>query len=467
MVFNRSLVIGSLSFFSLTMFLLLFSGFVYETLVLLIVLIGSVFFMAIRKDLRISKYDSLLPVEEEKTSKEKFGIARLFYYVATFLIPMLILRPIAGITLSDILYFLAIGTAVGIILFQKKMVYINFNVWLIVGIMLFILGALLSSFGAGSPILSLTKAARFPFIVLIWFWLSIILLKNEQYVYTAFKFWIASIAFNGFIATLQLKFDIPYAVVQYGRMTAFTGNMSDLGAITSIAWIPALILATNSRLKYSLLGYLALIFIGLGVLLSGSVSGLITVAAGTLIWLAIGRPSIKLLILGAVLSVIVISVINIQEKEGLATPFNRIETATSLDATNPDSTMMSRLLTYQAGMSEIANNPVVGVGFDGKETETGFEVHNIFLGALYQGGIFSFLGMIIICMTILKIGYCNVKNSHTKLIFNLSLAVFISFICMLVFGMTGQFLYQRYAWIPAALLLALYNIMENKKADLS
>lgn len=63
----------------------------------------------------------------------------------------------------------------------------------------------------------------------------------------AITLWLLSIAFNGIIATIQLKIDIPMTINHYGRMTAFTEHVSDLGAMCSIAFIPALIMAQTFK----------------------------------------------------------------------------------------------------------------------------------------------------------------------------------------------------------------------------
>lgn len=432
---------------------------------LFVLLFYGVFFLRnLKKNLNISNYSKLKSKALDNDGKNQYRIIRFLFYIATFFIPMLIVRPVAGTTLSDLIYFLCMAMTLFVMFNKRKIQYIKFPPLLMFGLILFMLGAIVSSLASGEVITSIAKAARLPFIILVWFWLCVILLNKEKYVYTTLKIWVASMAFNGLISVLQLKMEIPYTVNFYGRMTAFTGNISDLGAVTSIAFIPALVLATK-KTKYTLLSYITMLLVGLGVIMSGSVSGLITVVVGTFIWLMIGRPSFRFLVVGSLLAVSLIVVMGIQESKGLVTPLSRIEASTSLNSSDSNATMMSRLVTYKAGLDEISHNPFIGVGFHGKETETGFGVHNIFLGALYQGGIFSFLGLLIICISILSLGYYNVKNSTTKLSVDISLALFISFICMLVFGMTGQFLYQRYAWITGALILPMYNIIKKENLD--
>ncbi|SFD34677.1 O-antigen ligase [Bacillus sp. OV194] len=429
--------------------------------VLFLTIIGAL--KLFKKSLNVKKYEKLRDqVSDDIKLYKEHKLTRLLFYIATFLMPFLIIRPVSSITLSDILYVICMMMVFLKMLLKHRISYYKLNPWLIFGLCLFVAGALLSSFGADSPVTSIARAARVPFILVFWFSLSLLILKSEKQVYIAFICWVSSVAFNGFIATLQLGIDIPYTVNFFGRMTAYTGNISDLGAITSIVWIPALVLATSLKGKKSFLSYVLLIFVGMGVILSGSVSGLITSIIGTVVWFLIGRPSFKFIVLSGLFVLLLSVVIQIQESKGLVTPMSRFASTTSTATNDENGTLMSRLSTYKVAAETIKKDPYIGVGFDGKETETGFGVHNLFLATWYQGGVLSFAGLLIICGTIIRLGIETIRQSKSKIQFNLSLALLMSFLCVIIFGMTAPFLYQRYIWIPVALLLPL-NLITNKK----
>ncbi|MCE4092868.1 O-antigen ligase family protein [Priestia megaterium] len=404
---------------------------------------------------------------DKETVNYKFTM--FFYGIGTLFLGQLSFRPAGDITISDLCYFSAVGLWFFIIVKNHKIPFYVLTHWLGVGLVLFLIGATLSIFNSVLPIQSLSKVLRLVFIITVWFTLSIKLLNTEQKVFKMLLLWVLSIAFNGLIAVLQLKWEIPLTTNHYGRMSAFTGHVSDLGGMTSVAWIPALMLATTVKSRKSVIYYVLLLLVGLGVILSGSVSGMIAISLGTFIWMFISRPNFKFLFVLFVMATSIVALFLYQEANGYVTPLSRFESTTSLAANDENGTLMSRAVTYQAAFEVIKENPFVGVGYDeiSNKTVTGFPVHNLYLAAWFEGGIIALLGMMIMTVTILYLGVYATKNAPSKLHYNLSLGLLISFACALVFGMTAPILYQRYIWMPAALILPLYKLARDYKKKTS
>ncbi|WP_337050347.1 O-antigen ligase family protein [Priestia megaterium] len=382
------------------------------------------------------------------------------YYAGTVTLAQLAFRPIAGLNISDLFYFSSVFFLFFLMIKEGKITYYVYNRWMGIGLVIFLIGATLAIFNAVAPLESMARVFRVVFIIVIWFTLGTKILNHESKIHKVLTLWLCSVAFNGFIAMLQLRIDVPLTINHYGRMSSFTGHVSDLGGMSSVAWVPALVMATTSKGKKSIFFYIVLILIGLGAMLSGSVSGMITIFVGTFIWLLLSRLNFKFLFIITVLIAAISIVISVQTEKGYVTPLSRFESTTSMDANDSTSTMLSRFETYKSAWNQIERNPFVGVGYDGKsnKTDTGFPVHNLYLAAWYEGGIFALVGILIITGTILYLGIQSMRKAPSKLHYNLSLALFISFICSIVFGMTSPVLYQRYVWIPAALILPLYKL---------
>jgi O-antigen ligase len=401
-----------------------------------------------------------LPIELSQ-QPVKYKTTRVLFYLGTLTLPFLTFR-IGGLTYSDTLYFISTLFLIFVFTKQRQITFYKINKVFFTGVILFTIGAVLSSINSYAPQESLIKIARVLYILIVWFTLSIFVLKNEKLVYKASVFWLIGVGISGFIAILQLKFDIPYTINHYGRMSAFTEHVSDLGAITSIALVPALVLGTTTRGLKAMFYYLLVLLIGLGVILSGSVSGFITVTLGFFIWVMIGKPNIKLILTIILLGGSVVGLFGYQESKGYVTPLSRIQSTTSY---GENGTALHRLQTYELAWKEIKANPFIGKGYDeiSNKTSNGFPVHNLFLAALYEGGLLALTGMIFIIVGIFYAGINSIKKAPSKKHYNLSLALFIAFVCALIFGMTAPFLYQRYLWITAALLLPLYIVAVNNK----
>ena len=427
-----------------------------EVNVIILILIIS---FGLLKILKINmSFNENLPVEIIQ-NRIKHSFTRSFFYLGTFTLPFLVFR-IAGLTFSDIFYLISTLLLFLLFLYQKEITYYQINKLFYYGAIIFSIGAILSCFNSFNPLESLVKVFRVLYILFIWFNLSMYVLKSEKLVFNAFLLWLLGVSISGFVAILQLKYMIPYTINHYGRMSSFTGHVSDFGALTSIALVPSLILGSNSRGIKAIIFYLFSILIGLGVILSGSVSGFITVAVGFFVWMTIGKPNIKLILTILLLIGSIIGLFSYQESKGYVTPLSRIQSTTS---DGEYGTALHRIETYNLAWEKIKANPFVGRGYDeiSNKTSNGYPVHNLFLAALYEGGVLAFLGIIFIVLGILYAGVQSIKNSPSKRHYDLSLALFIAFICALIFGMTAPLLYQRYLWIPAALLLPLYSLSKK------
>ena len=96
------------------------------------------------------------------------------------------------------------------------------------------------------PLTSVITLIKYLYLIAVWFWLGSVLLQTPTQVQTAIVLWTTSAALSGLGALLQL---FGMGLFQErrppGRMTGFTEHVNDLGGLTSIALIPAIMIVVR------------------------------------------------------------------------------------------------------------------------------------------------------------------------------------------------------------------------------
>ena len=144
---------------------------------------------------------------------------------------------------------------------------------LLIGVALFSLGGFLSTFESYEPLKSIAVIARLVFLTVFWFWLGTVVLRRQEHITRAISCWVLSAAICGGGAIVQLLVGdvIPNASIDGGRATGFTAHPNDLGALTAIAFVPALMLASRPRIAAATRAwsYALLLLVAAGLILSG------------------------------------------------------------------------------------------------------------------------------------------------------------------------------------------------------
>lgn len=387
-------------------------------------------------------------------------LPRLLYYLGLVFIAQLTIRPAASFTLSDWFFFASFLATCTVLLVERR--YQGFLVprGICVGAAVFTVGGVISSFAAHVPLTSVLETLKFAYVAFVWFWLGTVLLRTSRQIQTATLLWLLSTAVSGAGALAQFAFGnvIPGAVIAWGRMTGFTGQQNDLGGMAAIALIPALALAsqTSRRGAMQIVGCGILLFIAAALLLSASVGALLAASIGLVIWLALSRIQLRLLLLIVAVGIGGVVFVSVQHNAGDLSPVQRLARVAG-PAGSSQSTLWSRVQTYEAALQRVSTNPLVGVGLGAANdtTSTGFEVHDLLLLPWYAAGVLGFLGMILILVSTAKTARDTVTGSGTWPERLRSLALLASVVAFLAFGMGEPLLYKRYAWVSVALLIAV------------
>lgn len=398
------------------------------------------------------------PVEPAGSPGDPLKGARRLYYLGLLLLGFIVLRPVGGVTLSDLIFLAAFGLTMLTLAAVRGQATAFPGPVMLLGVALFAAGGLLSSFGAPSSIDSLTVVARVVYLTVIWFWLGSVLLTEPRHLYAAIGCWVASAALGGAGAIAQTLWGdvIPGGEVHFGRVSGITFNINDLGGLCGVALIPAVMLVATAR---SLTGRIAatvgMLLIVAGVLLSGSVSGVGAAVVAGAVWVSITRPTLRVVIpLMAV--VLALPAFASEHNRYWQSPLERFATSSQQSGT-ADATLQTRLDAGEAAWETIQDSPLIGVGLarEAPDTDTGLAVHNMFLGTWYQAGLLAALGLIVIAAAALAMGWQAVTDARDRREHAVAVALFSSVLAFLFFGQAQEVLFQRYGWVAVALLTAM------------
>lgn len=107
----------------------------------------------------------------------------------------------------------------------------------------------------------------------------------------------------------------------------------------------------------------------------------------------------------------------------------------------------------------ISERPLLGHGFQWVEAS-----HNTVLQLLLSGGVIALVGFFVVIGGYLKLGF-GLRSRIPKDLENTCVALAISLVLYLVSGLTTNHIFQRYLYIPAGLILALYVLQKNGSGD--
>lgn len=320
-----------------------------------------------------------------------------------------------------------------------------------------LVGGALATLRADSASASLLVLARVLFLVAVLPMLARRLLTSKRHIWRAAYIWSAGAALCGMGTVAQYYFGptvIPGAeVTNVGRYPGFAQHVSDLGGITSAG--AAFLLAGLSTPNQSRRAREVLLIGGclVGLLLSGSVSGLVALAAAGVYLMLKRRISLRRAIGAGLLIAAAVSLANrIQGQTNYAlSPWERALQVTGLTARDAAlNTTASRLDTIEVGWTRFIDQYIlIGRGLDPSSGEVvgTLTVHNVLVAAAYGGGVLFLLGFL------LALGSAGRQVLRAKSALELQIGA--AFVASVVFALTGPSVFNRYLWVPVALVYAV------------
>lgn len=382
---------------------------------------------------------------------------RVFFLGGLLLIGQLTLRPVRGITASDWLFLVALLLA-GVLLPLRLRSLPRLPTGVAAGAVLFAIGAAVSAFGSATTAGAASTVVRFVYLTTCWLWAAAVALPRRTDVELGARAWILSIAVSSAAALVQLTFGdvVPGSSIAFGRMTGTAQHVSDLGGSTAVALptVLGLALFRQRAARRAAWGAL-LVLVTLGLLLSGSVGGMIAAAVGAVTTAVLARRGVSFAVVLAGIAAVVIVATHLQvvRSDRHATVLARV---TSVSA--PTGTLAARVAVYRQAWQRVEHDPAVGVGFGFDPRRAGSRItdliHNAYLSTWYQGGLLALAGLLVMGLSALRTMFAAVRRlaGNDRL---LAASLTGSFVSYLFFGLGEPTLYVRYGWVPAALGLAL------------
>ena len=406
-------------------------------------------------------------------------VGRVLFYAGVLFVAVLTLRAGGQVTFSDAFFLFSLAFVCAEVLVARRPFPFGIPTLLVVGIGLFSVGGLVSTFGAEVPFKSAAVVARLVFLTIFWFWGAVVVLDSRERVQKAVTLWVVSAALAGMAGLLQLVAGdvIPNTDPAYGRSTGFTNQPNDLGGITAVAFVPALMLATRPglSLRRRMLLVAAVFMIGGGLISSGSVGALLAVGAATFVWFAVQRMTLhSWLVFGGIVTTALV-VITVQGLRGAPTPLERVTRVTTpagaATATGGSGSVDSRIAIYKVAVNRIEADPFVGVGLDLISVTKPFgivsyeyDVHNLVIGTWYKAGLLGLVGMLLSIFAILRTGASALAASASEDERRTAAGLISAVVAFTVFAMSEPVLFSRYGWIPAALLISLHAVQQRRRA---
>ncbi|MCS6587746.1 O-antigen ligase family protein [Curtobacterium flaccumfaciens] len=374
-----------------------------------------------------------------------------FMLLGAFSTPMLVFR-IGGVTVSDISFI--IGGV--LVLLSSGRPKLNAQPLVILAAVLGLIAILLASFSAVNISESVAVGVRLLYVWTLWQY-TIRVVGQEPTKLTTFALVYAlGSAASGLAAIAQttVGLDIPNSQVVFGRVgglaTHVNGQGGALAAGAAIAF--GLFLMRYRRP----LTFTALVLSVVGIVLAGSVTGMLGAAIGILsVMIARGvRPQTFFwLIAAGGIAWFVGSRVQALIP-GVADPLERLKQATGNSGVYGDvGTLTLRILTDRFAWGRIKENPLTGYGLDsasGYTYDGATATHNMLLLVWFQGGILLLVAVLLILFTAVRRALAKSNRISTN-----GLVAIGAFAAAFACAMTAPVLFDRFFWLPIVLSLAL------------
>lgn len=270
-------------------------------------------------------------------------------------------------------------------------------------------------------------------------------------------------AVSGLVGFLQnfAGLDVPGATVMWGRASGLQAHPNGQGGLLAVAAPMALVLATSRGRRT--VGVISLSCSLVGLVMSGSVTGMIGAASGLVTVLFLRKTS------AATMAVAVLAVVGAaffvsrlaELVPGAASPLKRFADTTGNGS--GVSTLDSRLWTMEHAFDHIRAHPLSGVGLDTASGATYNDLtltHNIFLLQWYQGGPLLLIAVLVVILGVVPRALSLAYTSGSAP----AIAVVGGAGAALIVALTGPVLYDRWFWLPVLLCSALLSSRGHEPA---
>ncbi|OQQ22701.1 hypothetical protein A4U94_07810 [Prescottella equi] len=240
-----------------------------------------------------------------------------------------------------------------------------------------------------------------------------------------------------------------------GRANGLAIHPNVLGIMAAIAILVSFVLIHQTTGRIRLLAWGVIILNVAALIGSGSLSSMLSLAAGAVVLLVAMRATTRTVIRTCA-AVVMCSALALTLGYNPSAAIDPIEgrVNTVLGLSNDGVASLSiRESTYEFAIDSIRSDPLIGVGMDSMHEGT-FNgvtvVHNYLLRAWYQGGLLLFVTFLIVTIAMLGLACRSMISTRD----GLQAAVITA---VIVFGLTSAFYDQQQYWLPLLFAVAVTN----------
>jgi hypothetical protein len=385
------------------------------------------------------------------TASASSGPGTLFFLLAASTVVEANWRP-GGFPVCDIFFLASFGWCCLSVLRGRPLERLPMS--LVIGVALFALGGVLSAIGSQTPSQSLYEVMRSIWVLLLWPWIAVMVLRDRRDLMLAMVLWGVSGTVDALVALGQVA-DSGALAGQIGgtRATGFSTTPNDLGAAAAVLFVPVLALAVRCRPRLRLLRLVQWAMVGLigvALILSGSVSAAVGALVALLLWVVspgVPRATRVAMVLGVAGAFAAGSIIG----GSVPSPAHRIQEVFAAPGSSPDAGSATlHLDTIKFAWPRIRSDPIIGVGFN----KVGLLVHNGLIAAWYGGGILSLVGLLLAFGAVLSLGWWAAVTAGSDADRSIAWALVCGVVALFLFQVNQPLFFQPSGFIANALLVA-------------
>lgn len=337
--------------------------------------------------------------------------------------------------------------------------------WMQVAVAVGLIATLIASIQSLYPAESISVGLRVLYIWTLWQWVARKAIAHPFRIDLAMASFCLGAAISAVAALAQLSIGlvIPGSEVHFGRAQGLQNHANGQGGVLAVA-VP-MAMALLWRRKYRPIAALCLLASVTGLVLCGSVTGMISAVVGAMLVLIMGRKSFMFVMISAAAIVgLAFLVVNLNYiVPGAPSPLTRLEDTTGNGS--GESTLKARLESDLYALGAIAREPFLGVGLDGTSGGTFNGVtltHNMLLLAWFQGGLLFVVALLVV----LLFTACQLKKiPKDEMTGPTRVGLIASFVAAFSFSMTGPVLFERWFWLPVVLGLAMASVKDDGQVE--
>lgn len=359
--------------------------------------------------------------------------------------------------LYDWFGFGAVMVAFGVSLARNRVPI--WNHYTIMGGIFIFLGAALTVPNTIYPIHAAFAALLFVYVLAIWVPLPGAIFLEIRHLRAAFIALSISMVVSVSYALGQKALGWPHFDGEFGgRVTGLTRHPNELGRFCAMVVPYLLCLSATAKGGHRRMGWIgASILAFIGVLITGSRTGVVVLGVALVVYFALADSRYRLRIVSFTM-IGVLAAFGFQSIHSISASNSAINRfGNFLESHAGRHTLDIRLGADMKAISYIEAHPLEGHGYKSRVQDFDIVVHNTFLAAWYDGGLFSVLGVITVIVGAIAgvfNGWNILRRSSDPPARLYASAVTAALAATIVAMQGSAILYDRSAWFPVALAYA-------------